>query len=239
MSRPKIQRTVAWVFWGGGGRGCFFFFLKRILRTHWIIFYLKSNKKWPGSGNKYFQPSVNILVGLQHWNKLALQILWILQVVESCIWYLKFSVVFAQLFECAVALFTLFASTAFPTKIPIFSACWLLKYLWLEVEIPYLAVLQLVQQDHKSDELLKGKILPLDGAIVMLFNLRSVIMWMAWNLHPCPPQGFCWDLLQENPMYTGHSTDGKIVILKLYLHKGWARVILSGVICIWALQMNV
>lgn len=29
------------------------------------------------------------------------------------------------------------------------------------------------------DEYLKGKILPLDGAIVMLFNLLSVIMWMA------------------------------------------------------------
>lgn len=82
------------------GKQCFGL-LKCIQRRHWIIFCLKSNKKLPSSGKKHFQLSVNVLVGLQHWNKLALQILQILQVAESHIWYSKFSVGFAQLFVCA------------------------------------------------------------------------------------------------------------------------------------------
>lgn len=90
-----------------------------------------------------------------------------------------------------------------------------------------------------NDEYLKGKIQPLDGAIVMLFKSLSVIMWMAWNLHPYPPKKICEDLLQESPMYRGHSSSSKILIHDLYLPESWANVILSGVICIWALQMNV
>lgn len=66
-----------------------------------------------------------------------------LQVAQSYICYFV-QYFFPQLFGCAVALFKLFASTAFPTKIPIFLGCWLLKKLWLEVEVPYLAVLQLL-----------------------------------------------------------------------------------------------
>lgn len=85
----------------------------------------------------------------QYQNKRELQVLQYLQVAQSyfCYFVHYFS---PQVLVCAVALLKLLASTAFPTKIPIFSGCWLLKKLWLEVEVPYLPVLQLLQWAHSK-----------------------------------------------------------------------------------------
>lgn len=90
-----------------------------------------------------------------------------------------------------------------------------------------------------SAEYLKGKMLPLDGAIVMLFNLLSVIMWMAWNLHPCPPKDIA--KICYNKVLCIEVTSSEIVIHHLYLHEGWVKAMLSAVIlsvCRWMFKTS-
>lgn len=160
-SRCKIHRVplFKYFFLVEMARFIFLFgslILKYILRRRWIIFCLKSNKEQPSSG-------INILNFQWTYWKVAvsestrLTDVAIFTNLHSVIFVAFFSI-FPQLFVCAVALFKLFASTAFPTKTPILSGCWLLKKLWIisgstlltcfkvasEVEVPYVPVLKLL-----------------------------------------------------------------------------------------------